>query len=246
MSRLLTLFGGQVVEVDHDGEVVAWLRGRDVLAILAVQDLLGTILHKVLPAPYLEGHKDLGLGFGGGDVEDDAVEIGDGLVDRDGRYSEDRRFVRLAGNPQPSRPQAPLSETLTQRSAPSRPTGSARSGSPGEAWWRVAGGMSCLELVLSLMGVPWPVHQLTAMVGLSVCLVLGPTSSACSMDPPLSSHGASCRWSKRPSSSLPADGRACGHRAGPGDPILSLSYRFNKKKFLMRGASRLQLGVATS
>ena len=40
------------------------------------------MLYKILEAPYLNREKNLGLGFGSRDMKGDAVEVGDGLVDR--------------------------------------------------------------------------------------------------------------------------------------------------------------------
>lgn len=54
------------------------------MAILAVEDLFGTVLDKVPPAFYLDGHLDLCLGLGGRYMEDDAVEVGYSLVNVDG------------------------------------------------------------------------------------------------------------------------------------------------------------------
>ena len=81
------LFGGKVLEIDQDGEIVAGFRSNNKIAIFAVEDLLSAIADEILEASDLERDEDLGLGFGSGDVEDDAVKVGDSLVDVDGRSS---------------------------------------------------------------------------------------------------------------------------------------------------------------
>lgn len=85
------LFGGEVLEVDLDGEVIAGFGRDNKVAIFAVEDLLSAVANKVLEASDLEGDEDLGLGFGGGDVEDDAIKVGDSLVDVDGGSSGNAR-----------------------------------------------------------------------------------------------------------------------------------------------------------
>lgn len=77
------LFGGEVLEVDLDGKVIAGLGRDNEIGIFAVEDLLSAIANEILEASNLERDEDLGLGFGGGDVEDDAVKVGDSLVDVD-------------------------------------------------------------------------------------------------------------------------------------------------------------------
>jgi hypothetical protein len=78
---LLLLGFGQVLEVYLHAEVVALLRGDDVGAVLALQDLVGAVLDQLFVAFYAGGDEDAGLSFGGADVEGDVVEVGDDLVD---------------------------------------------------------------------------------------------------------------------------------------------------------------------
>ena len=81
------LFGGEVLKIDQNREVITSLGSDNEIAIFAVEDLLSAVANEILKASDLEGDEDLGLGFGSGDVEDDAVKVGDGLVDIDGRSS---------------------------------------------------------------------------------------------------------------------------------------------------------------
>lgn len=81
------LFGGKVLKVDLDGEVITGLGRDNEIAIFAVEDLLSAVANEILEASDLERDEDLGLGFGGRDVEDDAVKVGDSLVDVDGGSS---------------------------------------------------------------------------------------------------------------------------------------------------------------
>lgn len=74
-----------MLKVDHDREVVAGLHLRHVVAVLAPQYLFCAMLHKIPEALYLQRQEDLGLGFRSGDVERDAIKVGDGLVDGCGR-----------------------------------------------------------------------------------------------------------------------------------------------------------------
>jgi hypothetical protein len=79
---ILVLLGfRQVLEVYLHAEVVALLRGDDVGAVLALQDVVGAVLDQLFVAFYAGGDEDAGLGFGGADVEGDVVEVGDDLVD---------------------------------------------------------------------------------------------------------------------------------------------------------------------
>lgn len=101
LSFLRTFFGRQVLEINQDGEVVASFCRDDVFAILAVENLLSTILDKVSVAFYLDRHKNLGLDLWGGNVEDDAVKIGYRLVD--GNRGSSGRQVNVSGMPRLSR-----------------------------------------------------------------------------------------------------------------------------------------------
>jgi hypothetical protein len=94
----LTFVGRQVVQVYLHGEIVARLGRHDKGAILAVQHFLSTVFDEVLVASYLDRDPDLGLGLGRRDVKDDAVKVGDGLVDRDGSRSKRKRTKRRALN----------------------------------------------------------------------------------------------------------------------------------------------------
>ncbi len=85
--NILTLIGGEVLQVDQHGEVIARLGRDDVRPIFPVEHLLGTIAHEILVTPDLNGYLDLGFDFGGRDVEDDAVKVGHGLINRHGRCS---------------------------------------------------------------------------------------------------------------------------------------------------------------
>jgi hypothetical protein len=76
-----TLALGKLLQVDHDGEVVAGLGGDHVVAVLPLEDFLSAILNQILVASYLERQDDLRLGFGGRDVEGNAVKVRDCLVD---------------------------------------------------------------------------------------------------------------------------------------------------------------------
>jgi len=76
-----TLLSWQILQVDQDREVVGVLWRDDILAVLALQDVFGTILNEFLVAPDLDGDEDLGLGLGRGDVEGDTVKVGHGLID---------------------------------------------------------------------------------------------------------------------------------------------------------------------
>lgn len=76
----LLLLGGEILQVDDNGEVIAVLGSHDIGAVLALQDLLGAILNELLEAADLNRDEDLGLGFGGRNVEGDAIKVGDGLV----------------------------------------------------------------------------------------------------------------------------------------------------------------------
>jgi hypothetical protein len=78
---LLLLALRQVLEVYFDAEVVALLRGDDVRAVLALQDLVGAVLDQLAVAFYAGRDEDAGLCFGRADVEGDVVEVGDDLVD---------------------------------------------------------------------------------------------------------------------------------------------------------------------
>jgi hypothetical protein len=78
---LVLLAFRQVLEVYLHAEVVALLRGDDVGAVLALQDVVGAVLDQLFVAFYAGGDEDAGLGFGGADVEGDVVEVGDDLVD---------------------------------------------------------------------------------------------------------------------------------------------------------------------
>lgn len=127
-----TLFSRKILKIDRDGEVIAWLRRHNELAILAAEDLLGTVLDEVSPAFYLDRYLDLSLGLGSRDVEDDAVEVGHGLIDVDRGGPEGRRGSALGGGSR-TRHGATLLSRLTQRTAPSGLIGSAHSGSRGEA-----------------------------------------------------------------------------------------------------------------
>jgi hypothetical protein len=60
-----TFICGEVLQIDHHGEVVARLGSHDIFAVLAVQHLLGAVLDKVLIASYLDRKLDLRLGFRG-------------------------------------------------------------------------------------------------------------------------------------------------------------------------------------
>ena len=82
-----TLVFRQVLQIDQHGEVVARLGGYNVGAILALEDRLGAVLHQFAEAFDLQRDEDLGLALGGGDVEGDAVEIGDDLVNVGGSSS---------------------------------------------------------------------------------------------------------------------------------------------------------------
>ena len=64
LTKTLTFFGWQIVQVDQDGEVIARLRGHHVRPVFPVEDLLGTISHQVAIAPNLDRYHDLGLGLG--------------------------------------------------------------------------------------------------------------------------------------------------------------------------------------
>ena len=76
-----TLVFRQVLQIHQHGEVVARLGGYNVGAILALEDRLGAVLHQFAEAFDLQRDEDLGLALGGGDVEGNAVEVGDDLVD---------------------------------------------------------------------------------------------------------------------------------------------------------------------
>ena len=89
-----TFLGWQIFQVNHDGEVVAWFRGRYVVAIFALKDLLGAVLNQVGKASYLDGQLDLGLGFRRRDVECYAVKVGDGLVNRGWRSTISKSVSR--------------------------------------------------------------------------------------------------------------------------------------------------------
>jgi hypothetical protein len=92
---LLLLGFGQVLEVYLHAEVVALLRGDDVGAVLALQDLVGAVLDQLFVAFYAGGDEDAGLGFGGADVEGDVVEVGDDLVDGGWGGAVERRSVSV-------------------------------------------------------------------------------------------------------------------------------------------------------
>lgn len=84
-----TLVSRKVLEVDQDGEIIAWLRRNYIFAILSVKHLFSAILYEISIAFDLNGNKNLGLYFRSGDVEEDAVEVGHGLVDRHGGRSRE-------------------------------------------------------------------------------------------------------------------------------------------------------------
>jgi hypothetical protein len=92
---LLLLGFRQVLEVYLHTEVVALLRGDDVGAVLALQDLVGAVLDQLFVAFYAGGDEDAGLGFGGADVEGDVVEVGDDLVDGGWGGAVERRSVSV-------------------------------------------------------------------------------------------------------------------------------------------------------
>lgn len=80
-----TFLGWQVFQVNQHGKVVACLGRYDVRSILPLEHLLGAVLHQLLEAADLNGEEDLCLRLWSGDVVKDAIEIGNGLVDVDGR-----------------------------------------------------------------------------------------------------------------------------------------------------------------
>lgn len=75
------LFGWQVVQIYLNREIVALLWFYNVLAVLAGEHRFGTIADQVGEALHGDGYEDLSLGVGCGNVEGDAVKIGDDLVD---------------------------------------------------------------------------------------------------------------------------------------------------------------------
>lgn len=93
------LLSRKVLQVDQHRKVITGLRSHDVRTIFALQHLLGAVLHELTEAFDLKGDEDLGLGFGGGNVESDAVKVGDDLIDGNGRSSRQARklSVRDAG-----------------------------------------------------------------------------------------------------------------------------------------------------
>lgn len=84
-GRRLAFLGGEVLQVNHDGEVEARLGCNDVVPVLPLQHLLGAVLDQVLPASYVDREHDLALRLGCRYVEEHAVEVRDRLVDRRGR-----------------------------------------------------------------------------------------------------------------------------------------------------------------
>ena len=81
------MLGRQVLEIHHYREVIAHFRTDNILAIFSFEHLLRAVLQELLVAFDGEGDEDLGFRFRGGEVEGYAVEVGDDLVDGDGRGS---------------------------------------------------------------------------------------------------------------------------------------------------------------
>ena len=85
----VTLLSREALEIDDDGEIVAMLgRAGYVGPILSGEDLFGAVAVQLAEAFYGDGYEDLGLGFGGRDVEGHAIEVGDDLVYRYRRCAE--------------------------------------------------------------------------------------------------------------------------------------------------------------
>ena len=74
------LLGGEVLEVDFYGKVVALLGRDNVGAVFTLEDVLGAILDQLLEAFDVDGDEDLCLGGRSRDVEGDAIKVGDDLV----------------------------------------------------------------------------------------------------------------------------------------------------------------------
>lgn len=78
--RCRTLLGRQLLQIDLDTEIIALLRAYNIRAILSLQHVLRTILHKLRKALDSYRYHHLALRFRSGDVEGNAVEIGHDLV----------------------------------------------------------------------------------------------------------------------------------------------------------------------
>lgn len=84
-TGLRTRFAWKVFQIHHNREIITGLGRDNILSIFTVQDILGAVLDQILVASYLERDKYLRLGLWSGNVEDNTVKVGDGLIDRDGR-----------------------------------------------------------------------------------------------------------------------------------------------------------------
>ena len=72
-----------MLQVDKYGKVVAWFRVDDEWTIFALQHILSAVFYELSKAFDGEGDEDLGLGVGGGEMEGDAIKVGDDLVNGD-------------------------------------------------------------------------------------------------------------------------------------------------------------------
>lgn len=78
------LFGWEFGKIDLDGEVISLFWGDNVWTVFSLEDVLSAVLEEFVKAFYGDGDEDFRFCFGGGDVEGDAIEIGDDLVNGGG------------------------------------------------------------------------------------------------------------------------------------------------------------------
>jgi hypothetical protein len=88
-SQLVTflLWLWEVLQVYQNREVVTGLDSCHIVAVLPLENLFSPVLDEIGEASYLDRKEDLGLGLGGRDMESNAVEVADRLVNGSGRGS---------------------------------------------------------------------------------------------------------------------------------------------------------------